>query len=215
MSVSLRPHGLQHAGLPCPSLSPRVCSDSCPLSRWCHPTISSSAVPFSSCLQSFPASEAFLWVGPLHQVAKVLELQLQPKSFQWIFRVDFLAVQGTLESFLQHHNSKALVLWCSAFFMVQLSDSYTLGSISFWKVLSLWTLLQSRNRLLSWYKIALTFQSLTSCSEFPEQCWFTFYTPLLALVFWPFISPAHIKFLFPNMWWPLLHPHETSLNSHS
>ena len=134
------------------------------------------------------------------------------------FRIDwfdFLAVQGTLESFLQHHNSKALVLWCSAFFMVQLSDSYTLGSISFWKVLSLWTLLQSRNRLLSWYKIALIFQSLTSCSEFPEQCWFTFYTPLLALVFWPFISPAHIKFLFPNMWWPLLHPHETSLNSHS
>ena len=50
------PHGLQHARLPCPSPTPRVCSNSCPLSRWCHPTISSSATPFSSCPQSFPAS---------------------------------------------------------------------------------------------------------------------------------------------------------------
>ena len=53
---SLRPHGLQHARLPCPSLSPRVCSNSCPLIQRCHPTILSSVVPFSSCLQSFPAS---------------------------------------------------------------------------------------------------------------------------------------------------------------
>ena len=53
---SLRPHGLQHAMLPCPSLSSRVCSNSCPLSRWCHPTISSSVTRFSSCPQSFPAS---------------------------------------------------------------------------------------------------------------------------------------------------------------
>ena len=53
------PHGLQHARLPCPSLSPRVCSNSCPLSWWCHATISSSVVPVSSCLQSFPASGSF------------------------------------------------------------------------------------------------------------------------------------------------------------
>ena len=59
MSDSLRPHELQHARLPCPSLSPRVCSNSCPLSQWCHPTISSSVTPFSSCPQSFPASESF------------------------------------------------------------------------------------------------------------------------------------------------------------
>ena len=57
--VLWRPHGLQHARLPCPSLSPRVCSDSCPLSQWCHPNISSSVIPFSSCLQSFPASGTF------------------------------------------------------------------------------------------------------------------------------------------------------------
>ena len=59
MSNSLQPHGLQHARLPCPSLSLRVCSNSCPLSRWCHPTISSSIIPFSSCLQSFSASGSF------------------------------------------------------------------------------------------------------------------------------------------------------------
>ena len=60
MSDSLQPHGLQHARLPCPSPVPRACSNSCPLSRWCHPTISSSIVPFSSRLQSFPASGSFL-----------------------------------------------------------------------------------------------------------------------------------------------------------
>ena len=59
MSDSLWPHGLQHTRLPCPSLSPRICLNSCPLSWWCHPTISSSVVPFSSCLQSFPASGSF------------------------------------------------------------------------------------------------------------------------------------------------------------
>ena len=59
VSDSLQPHGLQHTRPPCPSPTPRVYSNSCPLSRWCHPTISSSVVPFSSCLQSFPASGSF------------------------------------------------------------------------------------------------------------------------------------------------------------
>ena len=59
MSDSLRPHGLQHARLPCPSPTFGACSNSCPLSHWCHTTISSSVVPFSSCLQSFPASGSF------------------------------------------------------------------------------------------------------------------------------------------------------------
>ena len=71
----------------------------------------------------------FQWAGSSHQVAKVLELQLQHQSFQWVFRFDFfridwfdlLAVQGTLKRLPQHHNLKALILWCSAFFMVQLS----------------------------------------------------------------------------------------------
>ena len=125
-------HGLQHAKLPCPSLSPRVCSNSHPLSWWCNLTIASSATPFSFCLQSFPASGSFQWVSSLHLVAKVLEFQLQHQSFQWIFRVDFLwldwfglfVVQGILKSLLQHHHSKASILQCLAFFMVQLSQLY-------------------------------------------------------------------------------------------
>ena len=64
MSDSLRPHELQHTRPPCPSPTPRVHPNPCPLSRWCHPTISSSVVPFSSCPQSFPASGSF----PMHQL---------------------------------------------------------------------------------------------------------------------------------------------------
>ena len=74
VSDSLRPHGLQHARSPCPLLSPRVCRSSCPWSWWCHPTISSSVIPFSLRLQSFLASQSFPVVSSLHQVAKVLEL---------------------------------------------------------------------------------------------------------------------------------------------
>ena len=59
VSDSLQPHGLQHARLPCPSTTPRACSNSCPSSQWCHPTISSSVIPFSSCLHSFPGSGSF------------------------------------------------------------------------------------------------------------------------------------------------------------
>ena len=88
---TLQLSGLQHARLPSPSQSSGVHSNSLsPLSWWCHPTISSSAISFSSCLQSSQHQGLFQWVGSLHQVAKVLEFQLQHQSFQWIFRVDFL-----------------------------------------------------------------------------------------------------------------------------
>ena len=87
---TLQYHGLQQNRPPCPSPIPRVYLNSCPLSRWCHPTILSSVIPFSSCLQSFPASGSLSNVSSLHQVAKVLEFQLQHQSFQWIFRTDFL-----------------------------------------------------------------------------------------------------------------------------
>ena len=90
VSNFLWPRGLQHARPPCPSPTPRVYSDSSPLSWWCHPTILSSVVRFSSCLQSFPASGFFKRVSSLHEVAKVLEFQLQHQSFQWIFSTDFL-----------------------------------------------------------------------------------------------------------------------------
>ena len=92
MCDSLQPRGLQNARIPCPSLTPRACSNSCASSQWCHPThpILSSVVPFSSCLQSFPASGSFPVNQLFASVAKVLELQLQHQSFQWIFRTDFL-----------------------------------------------------------------------------------------------------------------------------
>ena len=79
MSDSLRPHELQHARPPCPSPAPRVHSNSCRSSRWCHPAISSSVFPFSFCPQH---QGLFQWVNSSHEVAKVLEFQLQHQSFQ-------------------------------------------------------------------------------------------------------------------------------------
>ena len=80
-SDSLWPHELQHARPPCQTPNPGAYPNSCPLTRWCHPTISSSVTPFSSCLQSFPASRSFLKCQLFHQVAKLLELQNQHQSF--------------------------------------------------------------------------------------------------------------------------------------
>ena len=91
VSDSLQPHGLQHTRPPCPSPTLRVYSNSCPSSRWCHPTISSSVVPFFSHLQSFPDQGLFKWVSSSHQVAKEMEFQLQHQSFQWILRTDLLS----------------------------------------------------------------------------------------------------------------------------
>ena len=90
MSNSLRPHESQHAMPPCPSPTPGVYSNSCPSSWWCHPAISSSVVPFSSCPQSLQHQGLFQWVNSSHEVAKVLEFQLQHQSFQWTPRTDLL-----------------------------------------------------------------------------------------------------------------------------
>ena len=124
-------HELQHARPPCLSPTPRVHSHSCPLSQWCHPAISSSVVPFSCCPQSLPASESFpmsqlfAWGGQSNGVSALAAVL--PKNTQISFRMDWLdllAVQGTLESLLQHHSSKAAIIPCSAFFTVQLSHPY-------------------------------------------------------------------------------------------
>ena len=132
MFNSLWPHGLQHTRFPCPSPNPRACSNSCPSSQWCHPTISSSVIPFSSYLHSFPASgpipvsHFFASGGQSIQVsasASVLLMNIQdwfPLGLIWFD----LAVQRTLKSLLQHCSSKAPILCCAAFFMVQLSHPY-------------------------------------------------------------------------------------------
>ena len=90
VSDSSPPLGLWHARLLCPSPSPRACSNSCPLSWWCHPNISSSITHFSFCLQSFPASGSFVICQVFALSGQSIGLQLQHQSFQWIFRIDFL-----------------------------------------------------------------------------------------------------------------------------
>ena len=131
-SDSLRPHESQHARPPCPSPTPGVHSNLCPLSRWCHPAISPSVVPFSSCPQSLPAwvfaNESTLhirwpkyWsfrfnISPSNEHSGLISFRMD-----WL---DLLAVQGTLKSLLQHHSSKASILQCSAFFTVQLLHPY-------------------------------------------------------------------------------------------
>ena len=133
VSDSLPAHGLQHARLPRPSPTPRACSNSCPSSWWCHPTISSSVVLFSSNLQSFPASGSF----PTSQfftsggqstgvsaLASLLPIYIQDWFPLWLTGFDLLAVQGTFKSLLPHLSSKASILRRSAFFIVQLSHPY-------------------------------------------------------------------------------------------
>ena len=89
MSDSLQHHGWQHTGLPCPSPSPKVCSNSCPLSQWCHPTILSSVIPFFSCLQSFPASGSFLaWASLVAQLIKNLPGECRRPWFDsWVGKI--------------------------------------------------------------------------------------------------------------------------------
>ena len=127
-------HEPQHASPLDPSPTPGVHANPCPLSQWCHPAILSSVVPFSSCPQSLPASQSF----PMSQLS-----MRWPKYWSFSFSMipskeipglisfrmgwlDLLAVQGTLKIFLQHHSSKASILWCSAFFIVQHLHSFGL-----------------------------------------------------------------------------------------
>ena len=126
-------HGLQHARLTCPSPTPGACSNPCPSSWAGHPTISSSVIPFSPCLQSFPPSGSFpmsqFFTSGSQSIGVSASASVLPMNTQdWFsFRIDWLhllAIQGTLKSLLQHHSSKPSILQHSAFFMVQLSHPY-------------------------------------------------------------------------------------------
>ena len=108
---TLQPHRLQHARLPCPSLSFRVCSDSCPLSQWCHPTISSSVIPFS-CLHSFPASGSFpviqLFASSGQSIGASASASVRPMNIQDWFPLgltDLISLQSKRLSSLLHHPS--------------------------------------------------------------------------------------------------------------
>ena len=133
VSDSLRPHGLQLPKLVCLSPTPRAYSNSCPLSQWCHPTISSSVIPFSSCPQSLPASRSF----PMSQFftsgsqsigvstsTSVLPMTIWDWFSLWLTGWISLQSEGTVKSLLQYHSSKASILQHSAFFIVQLSHPY-------------------------------------------------------------------------------------------
>ena len=133
MSHSLWPHGLQHARLPCPSPSPGACSHSCPSSWWWHPTISSSLVPFSSHLQTFPSSGSFLMsqlvVSGSQNIGASASASVLPMNTQDWFPSGWtgwisLQSKGLLKSLLQLHSSKASILGRSAFFIVQVSHPY-------------------------------------------------------------------------------------------
>ena len=181
MSSSLQPHGLQHSRLPCPSLSPGACSDSCPLNRWCHPTISSSVIPFSSCPQSFPASGSFpmsqLFISGGQSIgASASELPLSIQGWLPLELTGLISLppKGLSKSLLQHHNSKASILRHSAFFMVQFSHLYmTTGKTI---ALTIWTFVSQVMSLLfntlSRFVIAFLPRSkclLISCLQWSQE----------------------------------------------
>ena len=175
LSDSLQPHESQHARPPCPWATPRVHSNSCPSSRWCHPAISSSVVPFSSCAQSLPESvssnESTLrmrWpkycsfsfsVSPSREIPGLISFRMD-----WL---DLLVVQETLKSLLQHHSSKVLILRCSAFFTVQLSHPYmTIGKTI---ALTRWTFVDKAMPLLfnKLSRLVITFLPRSKCLLIP------------------------------------------------
>ena len=131
MSNSLWSNGLQHSRVPCPSPMPRAYSNSCPSCRWCHLTISTSVAPsptFNLSQHQGLSNESVLpirwpkyWsfsfsISPSSEYSELISFRMD-----WL---DLLAIQGTLKSLLQHHSSKASILWCSAFFIVQFLHSH-------------------------------------------------------------------------------------------
>ena len=128
VSDSLQPYELQHVSVPCPVLSPGAFSNSCPLSQWYHSTISSSVTPFSSFPQSFPALESFpksrLFISDGQSIGASALASVLPMNSQGWFPLGLAGLILQSRGLLQRHNSKASVLWHSAFFIVQLSHPY-------------------------------------------------------------------------------------------
>ena len=123
VSDSLQPHGLQHSRPPCPSPTPGIYPNSCPLSRWCHPTISCSVVHFSSYLQSFPASGSFPMSQLFTSGGQSLGVSASTSILPMTNWTGWLSLQSKgLASLFQHHSSKASILRHSAFFIVQLTS---------------------------------------------------------------------------------------------
>ena len=219
MSDSLWPHELQHARPPCPSPSPIACSNSCPLSWWCHPTILSSVVPFSSCLQSFPVSTG-------QSIGASVSASVLPMSIQDWFPLELTGLITLLSHELSGvFSTTASILWHSAFFMVQLSHPYMIPgktiALTRWtfvsKVMSLLFnmlfrlviafLLRSKHLLISWLQslfaviwdprkiqsVTASIVSLSICHEVmgPDAMIFTFWM----LSFKPTFSLSYFLFI--------------------
>ena len=196
MSDSLWPHGLQHARNPCPSSTYGVSSNVCPLSRWHHPTISSCVVPFSSCLQSFPASGSFQMsqifalggqsIG-VSASASVLPMNIQDWFPLGLIGRISLKAKGC-SSLLQHHSSKASILQPSAFFRVQLSHPYmttrktiTLTGRTFvGKVMSLLFNMVSRLVIIFLPKCSLVISNFLEISSLSHSVVFLYFFALIA-----------------------------------
>ena len=146
MSKSLWPHGPQHVRPPCPSPSPRVYSNSCPSSRWCPPAISFSILLFSSCLQSFPVSESFT----NESVFCIRWLKYWSLSFSISPSNEYSGLISFRMDWLDYL-SKASILQCSAFFIVQLSYPYmTTGKTI---TLTRWTFVGKSNVSAFYYAV--------------------------------------------------------------
>ena len=199
MSDSLRPHGLQHTRPPCPSPTPGAYSNSCPLSRWCHPTISSSVIPFSSHLQSFPASGSFpmsqfftsggqsigvsasAWALPMniqdwYPLGWTGWISLQSKGLSRVFS------NTTVQKHQFKKKKKASILQHSAFFGVQLSHPYmTTGKTI---ALTRWTFIGQVMSLLfnMLSRLVITFLP----RSYHALC-------TLLIIFWPKLLTVHLS----------------------
>ena len=226
MSDSLRPHGLQRARLPGPSLSPWVCSNSCPLSWWCHPTISSSVIPFSSHFQSFPASGCFQMSQFFASGGQSIGVSTS-SSISWMNIQDWfsLCLTGLISlqfkgfsSLLQYHSSKASILWHSAQFSHPYMTTGKTIALTRWtfvgKVMSLLFnmlsmlviafLPRSKGLFISWLQSTFAvilepkeIKSLTVSIVSPSICHEVMGPDAMILVFWTLsFKPTFFTLLF-------------------
>ena len=183
MSDSLQPHVLQHTMPPCPSLSAGVCSDLCPLSQWCHPTILSSVTHFSSCLQSFPASGSFPMSRLCIRWPKYcsFSFSISPSSgYSGLisFKISFWSCcpRGSRES-SPAPQSESINSSLSAFFMVQLSCWYMTAKTTAWT---------------TWTFVSKIFSSVDLLISVP--CCLVWYSLIVSWVKWDRVNPTDFAF---------------------
>ena len=193
VSDSLQPHELQHTRLPSPSLSPRACSNSCPLSRLCHPTISASVVSFSSCLQFFPATGGLFQQISLHircpSIRTSASASVLPMNIQGWFPLGLTDLISLQSKGLSRVFSSTAVqrLWHSAYFIVQLSHPYMTSGKTI--ALTIWTFV---GKVMSFFLICCLDLSLLF-SQGASVCLLISWLQSLSSVI---LKPKKIKFFY-------------------